>query len=366
MYNNRKIIITESQYKILLSEQEKSITITDEVLRGIFRDNDDDLFNKFLNKKKYKEITFPFNDYLIETPNITKLPDNMTFDGDLTLILPNLELLPENLTVNGNLHVYAPKVTKLPENIYVNNILEIIKTGILLDKKQTNSLCKEINCVGIFSKNNLNVTIEIDLIDSDSYLNVGGDYSKDIFETIFSGDFHEWYSSYEIDLKSAIDYYVNEDNEKKIEEIVQNYINKNNMEEEVDDMNLVEKIEYLDLDEIKYAIAGAETDAMNDEYQNWLIKQVISAFEEYGHVEVLSWDKIKLTVDLSDAMLNLDMDDFTRYVNSCSVDLECWFNEFKGNEIDMPSFNPDDRYIASPDKKYFNEILSDRLSEIEY
>jgi len=32
----------------------------------------------------------------------------------------------------------------------------------------------------------------------------------------------------------------------------------------------------------------------------------------------------------------------------------------------MPRFSPDDRYTPTPDKKEFNLILADRLSEIDY
>ena len=32
----------------------------------------------------------------------------------------------------------------------------------------------------------------------------------------------------------------------------------------------------------------------------------------------------------------------------------------------MPRFSPDERYSPSPDKKDFNEILSDRLLDVEH
>jgi hypothetical protein len=367
MTNRKKIIITESQYKRLLFEQKNTVKITDNVLSNVFQDDDEKLFNKFLNKRNYSEIKFPFDDYEIVTPNISKLPDNMIFEGNLLINLPNLEKLPENLTINGNLHVSAPKVTELPESLTVDGYLIIIDTGIVLDAEQTNSVKENIGSEGIFSKNNLKVAIEIDLIDSKDYLDVGRDYSDEIFNRIFDDDYFEWFSGYDgFDLKSTMDYYVDRNNESKIEEIVQKYIETNNMFEETEDMDLTEKIDYLDLDEIKNALAVAESDAMNEAYHSWLIKEVISAYDDYGTVEELSWDKIKLTVDLSDYILSMDEYDFNNYLNNCSVDLECWFNEMKGNEIDMPRFSPDDRYTVLPDKKDFNQILSDRLLEIEY
>ena len=367
MINRKKIIITESQYRRLLFEQKNTVKITDNILLNVFQEDDEKLFNKFLNKRNYDEIIFSFDDYEIVTPEISKLPNNMIFEGDLLINLPNLEMLPENLTINGNLHVSAPKVTELPESLTVDGYLIIIDTGIVLDAEQTNSVKENIGAEGIFSKNNLKVTLEINLIDSASYLNVGRDYSDKIFEYIFGDDYHEWFSYYDgFDLKSTMDYYVDNNNESKIEEIVQKYIETNNMFEETEDMDLTEKIDYLDLDDIKTELAVAEFDAMNQAYHSWLIKEVISAYDDYGVVKKLSWDKIKLTVDLSDFILSMDEYDFDNYLNNCSVDLECWFNEMKGNEIDMPRFSRDDRYTVLPDKQNFNEILSDRLLEIEY
>ena len=370
MKNNKKlkIIITEAQYNTLLLEQDErnSIEITDIVLKT-FDDDDETLFNRFLNKRKFDEITFHFLTYEIETPNIDKLPDNMIFQGDLKLSLPNLEKLPNNLLVNGDLHIFAPKVAELPEDLTVDGLLEIINTGIVLDGEQAKVIAETIGSVGIFSKNNLKITFDIDLIESDSYLTVGRDYSKDIFKYIFGDETHEWYSYYDTDIKSTIDYYVDKENEEIIEKLVQKYIDKYNMDtEELEEMDLVEKIDYLDLDEIKYALQSAESDSANQAYHAFLVKEVISAYDDYGYVEELSWDKIRLTVDLSESILDMDEDEFSYKLSSCGTDLECWFNEMKGNEIDVPRFSPDTRYSPSPDKKDFNEILSDRLLYVEH
>ena len=363
-----KIIITESQYNRLLSEQEtNAVTIDEFKLEHVFDNDDEKLFNRFLNKKKFDEITFDFPIYEIKTPNIDKLPDNMTFEGDLTLILPNLEKLPENLTVNGNLHIFAPKVTQLPETLFLSGILEIINTGIVLDKEQAKVIAETIGSVGIFSKNNLKITIDIDLIDSDGYLSVGRDYSEDIFEHIFGEDTHEWFNmdfeDFEVEYST---YYIDNENKQKIEEYIQKYIEVNNIaDDELEDMDFAEKIDYLDLDDIKMALWSAYNDSNNHAHQNYLIKEVISAYKDYGHVEELSWDKIRLTVDLSDNIVDMDEYDFDNNLKSCGTDLECWFNEMKGNEIDEPRFSPDDRYSPSPDKEDFNLILSDRLSDVE-
>lgn len=362
-----KIIITESQYNSLLLEQEKKILkLNDYKIDRFFNADDEKLFNGYLNKTNFGEIIFQFSKYEIKTPNIDKLPDNMTFYGELTLNLPNLEKLPENLTVNGDLHIFAPKVTELPENLTVDGILEIINTGIVLDKEQAKVIAETIGSVGIFSKNNLKITFDIDLIDSDSYLTVGGDYQNDIFESIFGEDTHDWFT---MDFKyfkvKYSTYYIDNENKQKIEEYIQKYIEVNNIaDDELEDMDFAEKIDYLDLDEIKMALWSAYNDSKNNALQNYLIREVISAYDDYGHVEELSWEKIRLTVDLSDNILDMDEYDFDNNLKSCGADLECWFNEMKGDEIEIPTFSPDDRYSPSPDKKDFNNILFDRLSEV--
>lgn len=369
-FNNKKlkIIITESQYNTLLLEQDErnSIEITDIVLKAL-DDDDEILFNRFLNKRKFDEITFDFPTYEIETPNIDKLPDNMIFQGDLKLSLPNLEKLPNNLLVNGDLHIFAPKVAELPEDLTVDGLLEIINTGIILDNNQANAISEKIGSVGIFSKNNLKITLDIDLINSDSYLSVGGD-SKDIFEHIFGEDTHEWFNTSFKDFEVTYStYYIDNINEEKIEEYIQKYIEVNNIaDDELEDMDLAEKIDYLDLHDIKIVLFNTYDDSVNNAYQNYLIREVISAYDDYGHVEEISWDKIRLTVDLSDNILGMDEYDFDNNLKSCGADLECWFNEMKGNEIDMPRFSFNTNYEPSPDKKDFNEILSDRLLEVEH
>ncbi len=320
--------------------------------------NDEELYIKYLLKKNFDEIIVS-ESWEITNPNLTRLPDNIYVDGDLTLTLPMLETLPNGMQIEGNLRVHAPLLTTLPDDLYVEKALDIIKTQITEPPNN-------IKADKVLTKNNLKFTIKIDLSDSGSYLDVGRDYRKDIFSEIFSGDYHEWFSNYENDWKSSLDYYVNSENQKKIEALVKEYMTKNGVDpEEIEDDSLEGLIEYLDLDEIQHALSNAETSATNDAYQDHLAKSVISCFEDYGDVEKIDWETIKLTVDLSPIILGLSDEEFGDYYQRCDLDLECWFIEMRGNEIDIPKFNPDDRYTPDLDKENYNSILSDNLDQIE-
>jgi hypothetical protein len=261
-------------------------------------------------------------------------------------------------------------VTELPESLTVDGYLIIIDTGIVLDAEQTNSVKENIGSEGIFSKNNLKVAIEIDLIDSKDYLDVNRDYSDTIFERIFGDDNSEWYDyqsiTTEYEINNILQYDIDDENENKIKELVQTYIENNDMSEETEDMDLAEKIVYLDLDEIKTALSSAYTDSINNAHQKWMIENVVDAYKEYGSVDVLQWDEIRLTVDLSDHILSMDKEYFDNNLNGCSTNLECWFNEMKGSEIDKPMFFPHPQHDSLPDDEDFNQRLFDRLLEIEY
>lgn len=74
---------------------------------------------------------------------------------------------------------------------------------------------------------------------------------------------------------------------------------------------------------------------------------------------------IKLTIDLSPVITDLSDYDFGDYYKRCELDFKCWFNEMRREVIDIPKFDPDDRYTPDIDKANYNDILSSRLSDIE-
>src|SRR5574343_191033 len=199
----------------------------------------------YLIRKNYKEIFFN-GDHEFTSPKIKKLPNNMLVNGDLKLNLPNLEFLPENLFVDGFLNLYAPKVSVIPDDLTAN-VLEAIKTNIP-------SSAKTENISEILTSDNCKATFDIDLVDSDDWLRIGRDLHKSIFDDIFGDDFHGWYNHYENDISGVLDYYTSKENDKRIEELIEKYASNVSVDEDFNDMSLAEKIDYLDYDDLKYAL----------------------------------------------------------------------------------------------------------------
>ena len=68
---------------------------------------------------------------------VTKLPENLTVDGDLFLTNTLITELPDNLIVGGSLCLNYSNITKLPDNLTVGGYLDLIYTHI---KKLPNHL----------------------------------------------------------------------------------------------------------------------------------------------------------------------------------------------------------------------------------
>ena len=63
-----------------------------------------------------------------------------------------------------------------------------------------------------------------------------------------------------------------------------------------------------------------------------------------------------------------DDEEYEDYVEDrCNGDIECAFSELAYQDIiEKPEVSIDDRYYPDINTENFNEILSDRLSEVEY
>jgi hypothetical protein len=68
---------------------------------------------------------------------------------------------------------------------------------------------------------------------------------------------------------------------------------------------------------------------------------------------------------MEDYIDNLDSYWYDEYMDRCDDNLECVFFEMIGNDIDKPKFDIDDRWYPDIDETYFNEMLSDYLSDVE-
>ena len=194
----------------------------------------------------------------------------------------------------------------------------------------------------------------------------GNDYSVRVsfYETIMSDDVWDMWDNYDVDWKSALEYNVDAGNEKKIEEMIHNWIEKEGIEID-EDMSLEDKIEeYDDNYDIRNAISSAVNDAESDSYVEHLRDTIKEALGELGNVFEFTSEKIKIQIDLLD--LKLDEDVLDDYYERCGYNnLSCVFSELvsEGN-IDLPKPYFDERWYPDIDNRNFNEILTDRLNDI--
>ena len=247
---------------------------------------------------------------------------------------------------------------------------------------ESRSLKRKLIELGIIEKPNIdyNITLKIDPDDVGYY--VRGDYvirrytKKDtgilietyLFETILSGDVWDLWDNYDVDWKSSLEYYVNEDNEKKIYEMIEEFAKKTDDfdEETFNSMELKELIEeYDDNYDIRNAISDATNDAESDDYVNHLYKTLEDCLEEYGEVESMTDEGVVLHIDVSKLINKNNEEWFYEYMDNCDEDIKCVFGEMVYNDIiDKPKFSIDDRWYPDVDLNYFNERLNERLNEI--
>jgi hypothetical protein len=197
----------------------------------------------------------------------------------------------------------------------------------------------------------------------------GNDTTRSVYfyETIMSDDI--WDIAYGVDRgedwKSALDYYVDSNNEKLIESMINEWISKSG--DEVDeDMPLEDKIEeYDDNYDIRNAISGAENDVASGEYVNYLQETLKDALNEYGNVFEFSTETIKIQMDLKDYINDISEDELDEFYENCDDDPECVFGELLGNDYIIkpkPRFN--DNWYPDINKTEYNQLLRERLNEI--
>ena len=195
----------------------------------------------------------------------------------------------------------------------------------------------------------------------------GRDSTKSVYfyETIMSDNV--WDIAYESDWgsdwKLALDYYVDSNNEKLIESMLNEWISKSG--DEVDeDMDLEDKLEqYDDNYDIRNAMSSAENDIASGEYVEYLRNTIKSALEEYGSVFEFNDESIKIQIDLKD--FNFSNDYLDDYYENCDDDPACVFSELTSDDIiEMPKPRFNDNWSPDIDKTEYNQLLRERLNEI--
>ena len=183
------------------------------------------------------------------------------------------------------------------------------------------------------------------------------------YEQIMSDDVWDMWGSFLDDWKSALNYNVDSENEKKIEEIINSMIEKQGAEVD-EDMSLEDKIEEYDENyDIRNAINSSVHEAESNEYVEYLRDTIKDALNKLGNVFEFTNDNIKIQVDLND--FGFPEDELDEYYENCYDDPACVFRELVSEDnIDLPKPSFDDRWYPSIDEDDFNQYLSDRLYDI--
>jgi hypothetical protein len=225
-------------------------------------------------------------------------------------------------------------------------------------------------------------TLEIKPEDFEDYIDGGWDntYTNrttgtkrrvSIFTEIMAGDAWELWGHHDNeDIGSYFQYTMDKPTEEKLWGIVRRMAERDGVELD-EDLDLEDAINEVDNDwEIRNAIGSAINDADANDYVDYLQKQVESALEEYGNVYEFNDTGAKIQVDLSDLV---DIDDqeidelfenFMERNGQCDLDGILRELLYIGH-IDKPVFNYDERWYPSPDNRYVNENVNDRLNEID-
>ena len=254
-------------------------------------------------------------------------------------------------------------------------------------------LMRKLINMGIIEKPNINYVVKFDIEPSDVDDFIDGNYVVSqrgvtntksdgttyrttikyyMFESILEGDLWEFINDdWGDDWKSGLEYYVDSKNENEIEEIIRIIAFEKNpkiIEEDFNELSLEEKIEEYDDDwEIRGRISNSLSDARTSAYINYCYNLLKDCLEELGEVLKMDDSGVTLVVD-TEKYFDINTLSDERYddlIHDCGgEDIPCMFKEMLGEEIEKPTFSISDYYEPDVDDGGFNEILSDRLSEI--
>ncbi len=194
---------------------------------------------------------------------------------------------------------------------------------------------------------------------------ITGEYSNILTDVIMGDTFQYWDNAQYVEWKYAADNELNDENRAKIIELL-----KQATPNLPEDMKISDLLVLFDEDdEIKNRIRWSVNDAEADDYQNYLYKNVVSAFEEYGKIISLNDEGVVIEVDLETLIQSnqINDEDLDEVAERCEGDnyAECMFDELLGDGyIEKPRLDIDDRWYPDADRDNFNEILNDRLHEI--
>jgi len=208
---------------------------------------------------------------------------------------------------------------------------------------------------------------------------VDGDYKvgtkSTFFETFLSGDTWELfdYHFWDGDWESALNYHVDQVRENAIKEHILRKAQNNGVDPEtLGDMSLEDLIREYDeddgvIDALRYSLEECEQESYHQE----VTRQLEDALSEYGDVELINYEGVKININLSkvlnrffdgnyDEMLEWIEDKRLEITDFDSIFRELMYEDPYGEK---PYYSIDDRWHADVDDGNFNSVLSYRLSE---
>ena len=301
-----------------------------------------------------------------------KGPKNSKPDAKYNPYIVDLILHDDNIKGFGNEYNSENdfSITDLPEE-EIRKIYQA-KPELFGSRKLKKLLMK----MGLIEKKEINTIFDLELSPSDIHYYVDGDWDvrkyKDrdgrqrsigMFETLLSGDHWDLFDNYGSDWQSALDYYIDKENETIIWDMIKSIANP----DELEGMSLDDAIGQFDNDhEIRNAIGNAMSSAESDSYYNYYIKTLRNALEEYGDVSQLNDEGVKIRIDLQKIIDETapDEGDLDDMFERCDEDAECVFRELIGDYYDKPDFRLDDRWSPDINERNFNEILNSYLGDV--
>jgi len=203
----------------------------------------------------------------------------------------------------------------------------------------------------------------------------------ELYESILLGtlsyDFTDWSDNVDF----ALDY-VNNENENKIDDILNAVAIKRNFNmDEFDYMDLEDKIEEFDEDgEIKQAISDSVNFAEERSFIEMHKETLSGCLYELGTVEEINSDGIKLRINMekylwperhSREKFSFNSRHISKDMDECEFDLTCVFKTLIGiygydgySRIDRPIFYIDKNWSPYVEKNIFNQHLKEILEKI--
>ena len=216
------------------------------------------------------------------------------------------------------------------------------------------------------------IKVEKSCDDVSSLLDISRDIRNDLIKNVLCGDVAELTDSWSYYYENPSDLVdnLNKENEQSVIDEISRItgLEKSVVEENGISYYLEGEDENYDkdsFDNIIRVLASAQNSADNDDYYNYLYKEIENSLAELGEVHSLNYEGVKMTIDLSN---RLTIDEIAESMDSYEfTDISDLFDELVARgEIDLPNFSIDNRYSAYGSNEDFNSYVDNSDFEQGY